>query len=994
MKLSTLFLRDRTPPGLTEALKGENLGKKAAKSRNQDRLEDTKARGLELPRGAEIEPLLELPRLSLTRPSPTQVPKAEGVLQGLWSRALDLTRGSVATREVNRAKKVAAEVNALEPKIQALSDPELKAQTAAFQETIQHATQSEREALAKAEQALATGSGSRAELREAAKTARVALYKAEQKILDKIMPEAFATVREAARRATKMRHYDVQVQGGALMHHGMIAEMYTGEGKTLAATLPAYLNALAGHGFHVATVNDYLAKRDAEEMGAIYTWLGLSVGILQGGNKQLLLSPGDAEAKETGRKSAYQADITYGTASEFGFDFLRDNQVMDPDDRVQRPLYGALFDEVDSLLIDEARIPLILAGKGPAPDLALLEKYNTVAEQIYKDVTGELESGKKKKGQIFDKDDVEWEEHWVALTDKGQEKVQKLLGIPDLFGADSPSEVSDKTKVHPELSFMQDALKAWFILHENGQYAVVDGKISTVGLSGHLGPGRRFTGGLHQALEMKHKVEVLPENATIASVTMRDYLGLYKKSAGMTGTAMSARSLFMETYRLDVARVDTRAPLIRIDYPDKTFATLEEKTQQFLSDVKKAHQTGRPLLIGVEFTHTAEWLGQKLKEMGLPVNVLGAKDDDQEASIIANAGRRGAITVATTRGGRGVDIKLGGNAKILAEELVNKGLGKEQALTKAAEMAAKERGAVLGMGGLLVMSFEHLDSRRRDDQLRGRAARQGEPGATIFYTSAEDRLFDDVKKYQDIKAKKAELKLSSLPKDTEQALDHSENKVNGGLSESLPYDQVIANYRDKFYTARADVLEGTDARPLALTLIEQAVDNAFGAIEGKHGTIDTAEKARALFERLDRFLPMPKIDPAPHWTGRTLDSVRADVDKLVGLLIDKRDKEAGGIELARLVDKASILGAADQYWSEFIDATQTLKDSIGFRAMAQKDPKMEFLRDAGLTYGEMLDCIAEDVAARVLTQGIKLPPALAQALKDLPPPDEEPKAPS
>ncbi len=508
MKLPSLFFRETAPTaGNTAAVTQPKL----RGGRDADRLETNKGLALELKLGSEIEPLLELPRLSLTQPSPDRVPKAEGVLQGLWSRAVDLIKGSSATREVNRAKKVVAEVNALEPKLKAMSDAELKGQTAALREVIQGATAPERAALEAAEASLAKGIGPREPLRETVSKARMDLYRAEQKVLDKIMPEAFATVREAGRRSTGMFHYDVQIQAGALMHHGMIAEMYTGEGKTLAATMPAYLNALAGHGFHVATVNDYLSRRDAEEMGAIYNWLGMSVGILQGGNRQLALVPGTEGAQETTRKGAYNADITYGTASEFGFDYLRDNQVLDPDDAVQRPLFGALFDEVDSLLIDEARVPLILAGKGPAPDLQLLTKYRNLASKIFEDVNAELEGQPKKKDRVFDKEDVEWEEHWVSLTDKGQEKVTKL-GIRPRHRT-RLSRPSPPRRARPLAGRAQGASSS---CDENGHYAVVDGKISTIGLSGHLGAGRRFTGGLHQALEIKHDVEVLPRTPPCA----------------------------------------------------------------------------------------------------------------------------------------------------------------------------------------------------------------------------------------------------------------------------------------------------------------------------------------------------------------------------------------------------------------------------------------------------------------------------------------------
>lgn len=914
---------------------------------------------------SDFEPLLELPRLSLALPPEGEVPKPEGVLQGLWRQTVDLFRGSAATREVNRAKKLTSEVNALGPRYAALDDTALKAETARFKAEIKDATVDQRAAFQALEAQLAGAtSETRPAILKEVEAARIKLYKAEQKVLDKLLPEAFAAVREASSRATGMKHYDVQVQGGALMHHGLIAEMYTGEGKTLAATLPAYLNALAGHGYHVATVNDYLARRDAEEMGAIYNYLGLTVGVLQSNNRQHLLAPGHEGPQETTRKGAYDADITYSTASELGFDFLRDNQARDAEDRVQRPLYGAILDEVDSLLIDEARIPLILAGKGPEPEHALLNEFRDLASQIRGDVLASL-SSTTKPGAVFNKNDIEWEQSWVALTDTGQNKVSKLLGIDNLYAEENMHLVG----------YLNDALKAAFLFEENGQYAVVDGKISTVGLSGHLGVGRRFTGGLHQALEAKHHLEVLPENVTSASITMREYLGGYAKWAGMTGTAASARPVFSEVYGLDVARVPTRKPLVRVDYPDKHFATEDQKTKQFLADVEKVHKAGRPILIGVEMTHTAERLGMLLKQRGLPVNVLGAKSDDDEARIIANAGRIGAITVATTRGGRGVDIKLGGNAKIIAEDLAAGGQDKTEARKIAGEQAAKERAAVLGMGGLMVMSYEHLDSRRRDDQLRGRAARQGEPGATLFYTSGEDRLFDEVKKYQDIRSGKAEWSPTKAPRDTESALDSSENKVNGVLSESLPFDQAVATYRQMFYAARDGVLTTTDVRPLIESLVTQALDGALGKVDLRKGQIETLDQARAVYAALGTVLALPAGDPPPSWTGRSLADVRQDVDGLVAKLIEKRDASVGP-ELSRVMEKAQVLAAADTMWGEFLTESQSIRDGIGWRAMAQKDPKLEYKTAVGELYGDMLGAISEQVAARVLKEIPKLPPGL------------------
>ncbi|MCC7382213.1 MAG: hypothetical protein IT384_10305 [Deltaproteobacteria bacterium] len=932
-------------------------------------------RVLDLPKAPDFEALLELPPVARTEASRESYALPQGVLQGWWRTAVDFLHGSSATSELSRAKKSLELVNELGPEMRALTDEALQAKTGEFKQHVQVATQGERNALALAEAALEkAGDAERRTLAEAVEKARAKLYKVEQKVLDGILPEVFATVREASRRATGMFHYDVQVMGGALMHRGMIAEMYTGEGKTLAATLPAYLNALAGHGFHVATVNDYLARRDAEEMGAIYGYLGLTVGVLQGNFRQLVIPPG-GKPEETTRQGAYQADITYGTASEFGFDYLRDNQVRDPADRVQRPLYGAILDEVDSLLIDEARIPLILASKGTAPDLERLTLHRNLAEKIYNDVLKAL-NGQKNKDPIFTPDDVEWEEHWISLTESGIEKAQQRLGVDDLY-----SEANLET-----LAYLQDALKAWFLFQESGSYAVVDGKISTVGLSGHLGPGRRFTGGLHQALEIKHHLEVLPENVSSAAITMREYLGLYAKRAGMTGTAMSARDLFSEVYHLDVARVPTREALIRVDYPDKRFLTEAEKTAQFLKDVEAVHATGRPIMIGVEYTHTAEWLGEELKKRGLEAQVLGAKSDTDEARIIANAGRIGAITVATTRGGRGVDIKLGGDKKVIAEELMTtKGLSQQDAVAEAAISAGKERAEVLALGGLLIASYEHLDSRRRDDQLRGRAGRQGEPGATIFYTSGEDRLFDTMKSEAEPTKKPFEFSLEKAPALTERALTLSEGRVNGSLSQSMPFDATIAGFRERFYLARKDVLESTNVRPLSEGLIDQAFDNTFEKVLGDDRKVPSLEKARELYGELAKILPLPKGEPPQQWAGSKVDAIRADLAKLVSALVAKREESVGG-ELARVLEKDAILRVADGGWTDYLEEVLEIRDSIHLRAFGQKDPKVEFLREAGELYGQVMAGISADAARAVLSPLPKLP-----GFAPSPPVEKDPK---
>jgi preprotein translocase subunit SecA len=923
-------------------------------------------------RGADLEALLDLPPLAATVASRAAAPKAEGVLQGLWGRIGDFFRQSSATTELSRARRVAKEVAALEPTYRAMTDSALRAETLRFKQELASGTADARGALARARAAFASASPqASAPLRAAVVDAERALMKVEQKVLEDLLPEAFAAVREASRRATGMFPYDVQVVGGALMHRGMIAEMYTGEGKTLAATMPVYLDALVGRGFHVATVNDYLARRDAEEMSAIYGFLGLSVGVLQSGHEQqFVIRPGQPAAPAT-RREAYEADITYATVSELGFDYLRDNQVLLAEDRVQRPAYAVLLDEVDSLLIDEARIPLILAGPGAPPEPQRLAHWDAIARKIHDDVLASIR-GEPKADAVFDANDIEWEEHWVGFTDAGQDKLIAALGLPDLFVAIDPRRGQEA--MHPELPYLLDALRAHFLMRENEQYAVVDGKVATIGVSGHLGPGRRFIGGLHQALEAKHGLEIQPENQTVASITMRDYLGLYAKNAGMTGTAASAREVLREVYKFDVARVPTRKPLVRVDYPDKHFATFGEKTACFLDDTAVLHATGRPILVGVEYTHTAEWLGRELEKRGLPVEVLGAKSDKEEAEIIARAGRPGAVTVVTTRGGRGVDVKLGGSLAQHVQDLVASGLPREAAVAEAGARHAKARAEVLAKGGLVVLAFEHLDSRRRDDQLRGRAARQGEPGATVFYSSAEDRLFDDAKRYQAIRSGDEAWSLSRAPRDTEAALSQSENKVNGALLTSKPFDQVIDHFRTSFYQARDEVLAANDGRGIARGLISAALDHAFEQADvGFDERLRGQAAADALWAELGTFLALPPGPPPSDWAQAELEPLRAKVDQLVDVLLSQRDAAVGG-ELAGVMEKADILRACDRGLAQFIDEAERLRQAIHWRAFAQKEPRTEFLREVGILYGQLMASIAREAAATILTTTPQLPP--------------------
>ena len=889
-----------------------------------------------LPPTGSVQALHTLPPVELAPPTPDGIPKPKGVFQGLLAMARDFISGSTAARETNRSRKLVSEINALAVPMSKLSDEQLRAQTPKLKATIAEATGLQRMALTAAEDALSkAGPTVRDVAQKEVREARKALTKAETKVLNKILPEAFATVREGARRSTGMFHFDVQAMAGALMHQGMVAEMYTGEGKTLAATMPSYLAALAGHGFHVVTVNDYLARRDAEEMGEIYRTLGMSVGILQNDHKQFVIDPskpdeaaGAEKPRAVMRKEAYEADITYGTASEFAFDHLRDNQVRDPQQKVQRPLYGVLLDEVDSLLIDEARTPHILAGQGEDPDKEM------------HDLARDLVSG------LDWKTDVEWdlEEHWVSLTEAGYSKVVDKLGIENLYDEEN----------FDQLYYLDNALRARFLLRKDEHYTEIDGEIRTIGHSGHAMIGRRFTRGLHQALEAKEGLELRPENVTSASITMRDFLGMYQRASGMTGTAVSAKELFQQVYGLDVARVPTRKPLIRVDHPDRVAATAAAKVEMFLDDLEKAHATGRPILVGCEWTSTAEALGEMIKKRGIECNVLGAKTDVEEASIIANAGRIGAVTVATTRGGRGVDIKLGGNAKVVASELALGGkVDAAEAQAQAAKTVAAEKAEVLEKGGLLVMSFEHLDSRRRDDQLRGRAGRQGDPGATVFYASLQDSLFDGVKEAEEALKSDKPIDDDTTRNLTERALDRSENKVNDVLTQSLPYDNIVSMHRQRFYDLRENVLEVADCRPIVHGAIGEALDNVFEEYGKPKKKLESEKDARFLYHALGRLLPLPAGDPPPKWTEVPIREIRADIDKLVDALLDKRD-DAVGEEFGRLLERDILVRSLDLAWSGYLDDVQDLREGIGWRAFAQKDPKIEFAIEAASIYDQMV----------------------------------------
>src|SRR4026208_2620037 len=602
--------------------------------------------------------------------------------------------GSTNQRFLKSIKPLVDEINSLEPSVKKLSDDELRARTAGFKERVKNAV------------------GGVTEKEERKRRERAAL--------DEILPEAFAVVREASMRTTNMRHFDVQLIGGIVLHQGKIAEMRTGEGKTLVATLPAYLNALTGRGgVHVITVNDYLASRDAEWMGQIHRFLGLEVGCIQN------------DMDDFERQTAYASDITYGTNNEFGFDYLRDNMKFDLATCVQRGHYFAIVDEVDSILIDEARTPLIISG----PSDEATDKYYKADAIIPQLKKGEEVEGKKTGEYVVDE-----RQHTAVLTEDGVDKAERLLGVGNLY---DPSNM--------ELLYcVEQALKAHTLYRLDHQYVVQDGEVIIVDdFTGRLMKGRRWSDGLHQAVEAKEGVEIEKENQTLATITLQNYFRLYEKLSGMTGTAETEAAEFASTYKLDVIVIPTHMPMVRTDFPDVIYRTLPEKWDAVIEEIKECHEKGQPTLVGTVSVENSELIARRLLKEKVPHNVLNAKYHEREAEIVAQAGRKGMVTIATNMAGRGTDILLGGNPDFMAREFLKQDevdpdeATEEQwqvAFARAKRIVEDEHNEVVGLGGLHIIGTERHESRRIDNQLRGRAGRQGDPGSSRFFLSLEDDL--------------------------------------------------------------------------------------------------------------------------------------------------------------------------------------------------------------------------------------------------------------
>jgi len=802
--------------------------------------------------------------------------------------------GTKNERELRRIMPIVERINALEPQVVALPDHRLRAKTWEFKERIERG-----------------------------------------EALDELLPEAFAVVREAARRTLGERPFDVQLIGGIVLHEGKIAEMATGEGKTLVATMPAYLNALLGRGVHIVTVNDYLAKRDAEWMGVIYRFLGLEVGVIVH----------DMEDPE--RKRAYQADITYGTNNEFGFDYLRDNMKFSLEDCVQRELFYAIVDEVDSILIDEARTPLIISG--PAEEST--EKYyhiNRIIPYLKREVHFTVDE----------------KTHTVALTEEGVAKVEELLGVDNLY---DPRHID---LVH----HVSQALRAHHLFKRDRDYVVKDGKVIIVDeFTGRLMPGRRWSDGLHQAIEAKEGVRIESENQTLATITFQNYFRMYKKLAGMTGTADTEAVEFKKIYDLDVVVIPTNRPLIRTNYPDVIYKTEKEKFQAVVREIEELHKKGRPVLVGTVSIEKSERLSQMLKRRGVPHHVLNAKHHAKEAEIIAQAGRLRAVTISTNMAGRGTDILLGGNPKFLAKKMAGDGADEkefQEAYKRALEITNREKEEVVKLGGLHVIGTERHESRRIDNQLRGRAGRQGDPGSSRFYLSLEDdllRIFgsDRISRIMD-KLGVDDGEPIEHPLVTK-AIESAQKRVEAHNFEIrkhlLEYDDVMNQQREVVYSMRKQILKGEGLRELVLEMIEDVVE----------GLMETYTDPKSYPEEwdLEGLKEAFKRQFSFHLELEQQELLKMKQEELREALLERakafyEEKERLlGPELMRDLEKFLLLQTLDSHWKDHLLNIDYLKEGIGLRGYAQKDPLVEYKREGYEMFVQMLQRVKEDATAKL-----------------------------
>ena len=761
--------------------------------------------------------------------------------------------------------------------------------------------------------------------------------------LDIMLPEAFAVVREASKRTLGKRHYDVQLMGGAALHLGNIAEMKTGEGKTLVATLPAYLNALSGKGVHIVTVNDYLAEYQANLMGRVFRFLGMECGVI--------LSSMEPDE----RRKQYAADITYGTNNEFGFDYLRDNMAWTVEEQVQRGHNFAIIDEVDSILIDEARTPLIISGPAAGEANRWYAEFARIAATLLK------------RGEDYEVDE---KKRTVGILESGIDKVEDHLGVKNLY----------ESKNTPLIGFLNNSIKAKELFTNNKDYVVIDGEVLIVDEhTGRILPGRRYNDGIHQAIEAKEGVEIKPENQTMATVTLQNYFRMYDKLSGMTGTAETEAAEFMNTYELGVVPIPTNKGVQRIDNPDKVYRDEIAKFKAVVKDIKERHEKGQPILVGTASVENSEYLSRQLAKAGVRHEVLNAKNNEREAAIVAQAGRKGAVTVATNMAGRGTDIMLGGNPEFEAVEKMrelgldpNTNSEKYEArwpeVLKACEDAAKEEhDEVTKLGGLYVLGTERHESRRIDNQLRGRSGRQGDPGESRFYLSLTDelmRLFNTGMATRLMAAAPEDSALDS--KIVSRAIATAQANVEGRNAEQrknvLKYDDVLNRQREAIYKDRGRILHGDDLKEQISGFVDEVLTTIIDArvAEGHAEDWDFDELWSALKQVYPISITVDDLaEDAGDRTKITRDQIVKEVLADAHLIYDEREKSVGE-ESMREIERRVMLSVIGERWPEHLYEMEYLKEGIGLRAMAQRDPLVEYQREGYDMYQSMLGAIREE----------------------------------
>ena len=761
--------------------------------------------------------------------------------------------------------------------------------------------------------------------------------------LDILLPEAFAVVREASKRTLGKRHYDVQLMGGAALHLGNIAEMKTGEGKTLVATLPAYLNALSGKGVHIVTVNDYLAEYQANLMGRVFRFLGMECGVI--------LSSMEPDE----RRKQYAADITYGTNNEFGFDYLRDNMAWTVEEQVQRGHNFAIIDEVDSILIDEARTPLIISGPAAGEANRWYAEFARIAATLLK------------RGEDYEVDE---KKRTVGILESGIDKVEDHLGVKNLY----------ESKNTPLIGFLNNSIKAKELFTNNKDYVVIDGEVLIVDEhTGRILPGRRYNDGIHQAIEAKEGVEIKPENQTMATVTLQNYFRMYDKLSGMTGTAETEAAEFMNTYELGVVPIPTNKGVQRIDNPDKVYRDEIAKFKAVVKDIKERHEKGQPILVGTASVENSEYLSRQLAKAGVRHEVLNAKNNEREAAIVAQAGRKGAVTVATNMAGRGTDIMLGGNPEFEAVEKMRE-LGLDPNINseeyearwpevlKACEDAAKEEhDEVTKLGGLYVLGTERHESRRIDNQLRGRSGRQGDPGESRFYLSLTDelmRLFNTGMATRLMAAAPEDSALDS--KIVSRAIATAQSNVEGRNAEQrknvLKYDDVLNRQREAIYKDRGRILHGDDLKEQISGFVDEVLTTIIDArvAEGHAEDWDFDELWSALKQVYPISITVDDLaEDAGDRTKITRDQIVKEVLADAHLIYDEREKSVGE-ESMREIERRVMLSVIGERWPEHLYEMEYLKEGIGLRAMAQRDPLVEYQREGYDMYQSMLGAIREE----------------------------------